>query len=107
MMEDKDYKDLLVRAKSIINDTMDAIKNNRSDQYKKINDSLDATLEVAKEWRKKRDEETLEKTLDTILARFDKALPTDCTIGPFEPIFRQIIKEEICALTGKIKTREW
>ena len=106
-MVDVEYTDLVVRAKSVINDTMDAIKNNRSDQYKKISDSLDATLEAAKQWRKKRDEETLEKTLDTILTRFDKALPTDCAIGSYEPIFRQIMKEEICALTGKIKTREW
>jgi hypothetical protein len=106
-MEDVEYNDLVARAKSVINDTMDAIKNNRSDQYKKISDSLDATLEVAKQWRKKLDEETLEKTLDTILVRFDKALPTDCALGSYEPIFRQIMKEEICALTGKIKTREW
>lgn len=107
MMEDAEYNDLVAKAKSVINDTMDAIKNNRSDQYKKISISLDATLEMVKQWRKKRDEETLEKTLDTILARFDKALPTDCTLESYKLIFRQIMKEEICTLTGKINTREW
>ena len=65
------------------------------------------TIDAVKRWRRKKDEEHLEECLDTILNRFDLYLPTDCALGQYEPIFRKIMKEEFCKLTGKIKTTEW
>lgn len=106
-LNEKEYVLSVDEIESLINKCIYAIQNHKSEQYQELSDKLDEALVVVKAWRKKKDEEKLEETLDTILARFDRFLPTDCSLGDYEQILRSIIKEEFCKLTGKIRTREW
>ena len=106
-LNEKEYVLSVDEIESLINKCIYAIQNHKSEQYQELSDKLDEALVVVKAWRKKKDEKTLEETLDTILTKFDQFLPNDCSLGTYEPILRSIIKEEFCKLTGKIRTREW
>ena len=106
-LNEKEYVLSVDEIESLINKCIYAIQNHKSEQYQELSDKLDEALTVVKAWRKKKDEKELEETLDTILIRFDQSLPTDCSLGEYEPILRSIMKEEFCKLTGHIRTREW
>ena len=106
-IEEDKYVLSIEEIEGLINKCIEAIEQNKTEQYKELSEKIDEALVVVKAWRKRNDAKTIDESIDTILNRFDQLLPTDYSLGKYEVPLKVIIREEFQKLTGKIRTREW